>query len=153
MSCFGTGFAGTVGFESLNFPFWPCVAPEGPPPGRSFRCLKSSSARVTVLTASNHSPSSTYSLCESRRNALTGSLSSIIFLQAIPVTLAWIFEFSIYIKNLATSPRCLTDPISRRNFPASWVGLKRRGACSAQTCQNSYPSCLVSPISPVICRQ
>ena len=127
----------------LEFLFWLRVVPEGPPPRRSFLSLKSSSARVTVLTASNQSPSSTYSLCESRCNASTGSSSSIIFLQAIPVTLAWRLRFSISIKNLATSPQYLTDPISLRDFSASWVGLKRHRACSAKTCQNSYPSCLL----------
>jgi len=141
--CFFTRLAATVGFESSNFRFSPCVVPEGPPPQRSLRSLKSSSALVTVLTASNHFPSSTYSLCESRRNASMGGSSSIICLQAIPVTLAWMLRFSISIKNLATSPRYLTDPISRRDCSASWVGPKRCRACSAKTCQNSYPSCLV----------
>jgi len=117
--CFFIRFAATVGFESSNFRFSPRFVPEGPPPGRSFLSLKSSSAQVTVLTASNHSPSSTYSPCESRRNASTGSSSSIVFLQAIPVTLAWISRFSISIKNLATSARYLTDPISRGDFSAS----------------------------------
>jgi len=130
-------------FASSNFLFSPCVLPEGPHPGRAFLSLKSSSARVTVRTASNHSPLSTYSRCQSRRNASTGSSSSIIFLQAIPVTLAWILRFSISIKNWAPSPRYLTDTISRRDFSASWVGPKRRRGCCAQTCLNSYPSCHV----------
>jgi len=141
--CFFTRFAGTVGFESSNFLFSPHVAPEGLPSRRSFLSLKSASARVTVLTASNYSPSSPYSLCESRRNASTGSSSSIIFLQAIAVTLSWVLRFSISIKHSAKSPRYLTDPISLTDFSASWVGLKRCRACSAKTSQNSYPSCLV----------
>jgi len=82
-----------------EFPFFAPAVSEEPPARRSFLSLKSSSAWVTDLTALNHSPSSTYCLCQSRRNALTGSSRSTIFLQAILVTVAWILRSSIAIKD------------------------------------------------------
>ena len=127
-------FAACIGFESWNLLFSPRVMPEGPPPQRLFRSLTSSSIGVPVLTASNHSPSLLYSLFESRHNASSGLSSSIIFLQAIPVTLEWRMRFSISSKKLAISPRYLTDPISLRALSASWLGPKRHRAFAAKTC-------------------
>jgi len=142
-----------VGFESGNFLFSPLVTLDGLPSQGLFSSLNSSSARVTVLTASNHTPSSTYFLNDSRLNGSSQILSSIIFIQAIQMTLAWMVKFSISGKNLARSPRYRTRPISRRAFSSSFGGPKGRNPCSAKMCQNSYHACFVSPKSPVICRQ
>ena len=132
---------GAAGFQSSNFLFSPLGTPEGPSPRRLFLfSLKSSSTRVTVLTASNHSPYSTGSLHERHRNASSGSWSSIIFLRAILVTLAQMFRYSISSNNLAMSLRYMTKPISCRPFSASWVRPKHRRACPAKTCQNWYPA-------------
>lgn len=136
-------FAVTGGLQSSKLCFSPFVRSEGPHPQRLFSSLTSSSARVIVLTAANHSPSSTYSHNESLRNASSGIWSAIICLQTIPVTLACMLRFSISSNNLAISPGYLTKPISHRDVSASRVGTKPRSACSAKTFWNSYPACLV----------
>ena len=100
----------------LEFPFSPLAPPEGPPPQSRFCSLKSSSALVTVLTTSNHSPSSMYSRNQSRRNTSSGIYSSIIFLHAIPVTLTCMLRFSIFSKNFVISLWYLTKPICVRIF-------------------------------------
>ena len=91
-------------FKSSNILFSTLLALDGPPPRTFFRCLKSSFASVPALTAANHSLWSRYSLSECHGNGFSRSWSSIIFLQAILVTLAWFFRFAISCTNLDMSP-------------------------------------------------